>query len=48
MFCDKDLIATHYLERSVRILPHHNNTGGFYVALLHKKTVIIFLNQSTC
>jgi len=25
------------LERTMRILPHHNDTGGFFVALLRKK-----------
>ena len=39
MFCDKSTISEHHLERTVRILPHHNNTGGFYLALIHKKMV---------
>lgn len=26
------------LERTVRILPHQNDTGGFYIALFRKKS----------
>jgi len=26
-----------HLERTFRILPHHQNTGGFFIAVLRKK-----------
>ena len=28
--------ASFHLERCIRMLPHHNNTGGFFVAVLRK------------
>ena len=28
--------ATMHLERCIRLLPHHQNTGGFFVAVLRK------------
>ncbi|CAN9503773.1 unnamed protein product [Ophioblennius macclurei] len=34
---DKDKLAAMHLERCMRILPHHQNTGGFFVAVLVKK-----------
>uniref|UniRef100_A0A672FYY8 tRNA (cytosine(34)-C(5))-methyltransferase n=1 Tax=Salarias fasciatus TaxID=181472 RepID=A0A672FYY8_SALFA len=34
---DKDKLAGMHLERCMRILPHHQNTGGFFVAVLVKK-----------
>uniref|UniRef100_A0A3P9ML37 tRNA (cytosine(34)-C(5))-methyltransferase n=1 Tax=Oryzias latipes TaxID=8090 RepID=A0A3P9ML37_ORYLA len=30
-------VASMHLERCIRILPHHQNTGGFFVAVLVKK-----------
>ncbi|XP_074641115.1 RNA cytosine-C(5)-methyltransferase NSUN2-like isoform X2 [Tubulanus polymorphus] len=27
------------LERCLRILPHHQNTGGFFIAVLHKESI---------
>lgn len=29
--------AKYNLERCIRVLPHHQNTGGFFIALLEKK-----------
>ncbi|ERE82649.1 tRNA (cytosine(34)-C(5))-methyltransferase [Cricetulus griseus] len=39
MFPPKDLekLQSMHLERCLRILPHHQNTGGFFVAVLVKK-----------
>ncbi|CAJ1083711.1 tRNA (cytosine(34)-C(5))-methyltransferase [Xyrichtys novacula] len=34
---DKERLASMHLERCMRILPHHQNTGGFFVAVLVKK-----------
>ncbi|CAL1584419.1 unnamed protein product [Knipowitschia caucasica] len=34
---DPELLASMHLERCMRILPHHQNTGGFFVAVLLKK-----------
>ncbi|XP_069898258.1 RNA cytosine C(5)-methyltransferase NSUN2 isoform X2 [Dipodomys merriami] len=40
MFPPKDLekLQAMHLERCLRILPHHQNTGGFFVAVLVKKS----------
>ncbi|KAG7500215.1 tRNA (cytosine(34)-C(5))-methyltransferase [Solea senegalensis] len=34
---DQEKLADMHLERCMRILPHHQNTGGFFVAVLVKK-----------
>lgn len=34
---DTEKLANMHLERCMRILPHHQNTGGFFVAVLLKK-----------
>ncbi|XP_049606310.1 RNA cytosine C(5)-methyltransferase NSUN2 [Syngnathus scovelli] len=34
---DAEKLASMHLERCMRILPHHQNTGGFFVAVLMKK-----------
>ncbi|KAM4549650.1 RNA cytosine C(5)-methyltransferase NSUN2 [Fundulus diaphanus] len=34
---DPEKLASMHLERCMRILPHHQNTGGFFVAVLVKK-----------
>ncbi|TRY60224.1 hypothetical protein DNTS_026373 [Danionella cerebrum] len=34
---DQEKLAKMRLERCMRILPHHQNTGGFFVAVLEKK-----------
>uniref|UniRef100_A0A3Q2DII7 tRNA (cytosine(34)-C(5))-methyltransferase n=1 Tax=Cyprinodon variegatus TaxID=28743 RepID=A0A3Q2DII7_CYPVA len=34
---DPEKLAAMHLERCMRILPHHQNTGGFFVAVLVKK-----------
>uniref|UniRef100_A0A8D0AKW4 tRNA (cytosine(34)-C(5))-methyltransferase n=1 Tax=Sander lucioperca TaxID=283035 RepID=A0A8D0AKW4_SANLU len=34
---DTEKLASMHLERCMRILPHHQNTGGFFVAVLVKK-----------
>ncbi|XP_042362227.1 RNA cytosine C(5)-methyltransferase NSUN2 [Plectropomus leopardus] len=34
---DPEKLANMHLERCMRILPHHQNTGGFFVAVLEKK-----------
>ncbi|XP_038581138.1 RNA cytosine-C(5)-methyltransferase NSUN2-like [Micropterus salmoides] len=34
---DPEKLASLHLERCMRILPHHQNTGGFFVAVLVKK-----------
>lgn len=34
---DQEKLANMHLERCMRILPHHQNTGGFFVAVLLKK-----------
>ncbi|XP_051927888.1 RNA cytosine C(5)-methyltransferase NSUN2 [Hippocampus zosterae] len=34
---DAEKLAGMHLERCMRILPHHQNTGGFFVAVLLKK-----------
>ncbi|XP_061597040.1 RNA cytosine C(5)-methyltransferase NSUN2 [Cololabis saira] len=34
---DPEKAASMHLERCMRILPHHQNTGGFFVAVLVKK-----------
>ncbi|XP_072226596.1 RNA cytosine C(5)-methyltransferase NSUN2 [Leuresthes tenuis] len=34
---DPAKVASMHLERCMRILPHHQNTGGFFVAVLVKK-----------
>ncbi|XP_061672159.1 RNA cytosine C(5)-methyltransferase NSUN2 [Syngnathoides biaculeatus] len=34
---DAERLADMHLERCMRILPHHQNTGGFFVAVLMKK-----------
>ncbi|XP_033831347.1 RNA cytosine C(5)-methyltransferase NSUN2 [Periophthalmus magnuspinnatus] len=34
---DAEKLANMHLERCMRILPHHQNTGGFFVAVLFKK-----------
>lgn len=34
---DPEKLANMHLERCMRILPHHQNTGGFFVAVLVKK-----------
>ena len=35
MFSEGDISALH-LERCMRLLPHHGDTGGFFVAVLQK------------
>ncbi|NXU56471.1 NSUN2 methyltransferase, partial [Turnix velox] len=35
---DKEKLKAMNLERCLRILPHHQNTGGFFVAVLIKKS----------
>ncbi|RMC15863.1 hypothetical protein DUI87_08068 [Hirundo rustica rustica] len=35
---DEEKLKTMNLERCLRILPHHQNTGGFFVAVLIKKS----------
>ncbi|KAK9905535.1 hypothetical protein WJX75_001721 [Coccomyxa subellipsoidea] len=35
MFAESDISALH-LERCMRLLPHHGDTGGFFVAVLQK------------
>ncbi|XP_068252111.1 RNA cytosine C(5)-methyltransferase NSUN2 isoform X2 [Nyctibius grandis] len=35
---DEDKLKAMNLERCLRILPHHQNTGGFFVAVLIKKS----------
>ncbi|XP_068603268.1 RNA cytosine C(5)-methyltransferase NSUN2 [Brachionichthys hirsutus] len=35
---DPEKLASMHLERCMRILPHHQNTGGFFVAVLVKKS----------
>uniref|UniRef100_UPI0037E788FB RNA cytosine C(5)-methyltransferase NSUN2 n=1 Tax=Semicossyphus pulcher TaxID=241346 RepID=UPI0037E788FB len=34
---DPEKLSSMHLERCMRILPHHQNTGGFFVAVLVKK-----------
>ncbi|KAF6737121.1 tRNA (cytosine(34)-C(5))-methyltransferase [Oryzias melastigma] len=34
---DPEKVSSMHLERCMRILPHHQNTGGFFVAVLVKK-----------
>ncbi|KAM6899575.1 RNA cytosine C(5)-methyltransferase NSUN2 [Xenentodon cancila] len=34
---DPEKVVSMHLERCMRILPHHQNTGGFFVAVLVKK-----------
>lgn len=34
---DPEKLSSMHLERCMRILPHHQNTGGFFVAVLLKK-----------
>ncbi|XP_051465957.1 RNA cytosine C(5)-methyltransferase NSUN2 isoform X2 [Apus apus] len=35
---DEEKLKAMHLERCLRILPHHQNTGGFFVAVLIKKS----------
>ncbi|XP_029797151.1 tRNA (cytosine(34)-C(5))-methyltransferase, partial [Suricata suricatta] len=35
---DEEKLQAMHLERCLRILPHHQNTGGFFVAVLVKKS----------
>uniref|UniRef100_A0A8C6QQ69 tRNA (cytosine(34)-C(5))-methyltransferase n=1 Tax=Nannospalax galili TaxID=1026970 RepID=A0A8C6QQ69_NANGA len=35
---DQEKLQAMHLERCLRILPHHQNTGGFFVAVLIKKS----------
>ncbi|XP_076157945.1 RNA cytosine C(5)-methyltransferase NSUN2 [Alosa pseudoharengus] len=35
---DPDKLKDMHLERCMRVLPHHQNTGGFFVAVLLKKS----------
>ena len=35
---------TLHLDRSMRLLPHHNDCGGFYVAIIRKKSVLPWEN----
>jgi tRNA (cytosine34-C5)-methyltransferase len=38
MFPPEESVARELkLERCIRILPHHQNTGGFFIAVIHKK-----------
>lgn len=37
---DEEEIKTYHLERSIRILPHQQNTGGFFVAVFEKTAVL--------
>nr|XP_057902392.1 RNA cytosine C(5)-methyltransferase NSUN2 [Doryrhamphus excisus] len=37
---DAEKLAGMHLERCMRILPHHQNTGGFFVAVLMKKATM--------
>uniref|UniRef100_A0A4W6FL38 tRNA (cytosine(34)-C(5))-methyltransferase n=1 Tax=Lates calcarifer TaxID=8187 RepID=A0A4W6FL38_LATCA len=37
---DPEKLASMHLERCMRILPHHQNTGGFFVAVLEKKSLM--------
>ncbi|XP_053718423.1 RNA cytosine C(5)-methyltransferase NSUN2 [Synchiropus splendidus] len=37
---DPEKLANMHLERCMRILPHHQNTGGFFVAVLVKKAAM--------
>ncbi|XP_039978602.1 RNA cytosine C(5)-methyltransferase NSUN2 isoform X2 [Xiphias gladius] len=37
---DPEKLASMHLERCMRILPHHQNTGGFFVAVLVKKALM--------
>lgn len=32
-----DVAASMHLDRCMRVLPHHGNTGGFFIAVLEKK-----------
>ncbi|CAL8297065.1 unnamed protein product [Lota lota] len=34
---DSDKLASFHLDRCMRVLPHHQNTGGFFLAVLVKK-----------
>ncbi|XP_015591568.1 tRNA (cytosine(34)-C(5))-methyltransferase [Cephus cinctus] len=36
-----------HLERSMRILPHHQDTGGFFVAVLEKVSALPWENQES-
>ncbi|XP_062986267.1 RNA cytosine C(5)-methyltransferase NSUN2 [Elgaria multicarinata webbii] len=37
---DEEKLKALHLERCLRILPHHQNTGGFFVAVLIKKSAM--------
>ncbi|KAM9824142.1 RNA cytosine C(5)-methyltransferase NSUN2 [Neosynchiropus ocellatus] len=37
---DPEKLANMHLERCMRILPHHQNTGGFFVAVLVKRAAM--------
>ena len=36
MFADPEFNQTQHLERCMRLLPHHNNDGGFFISLIRK------------
>lgn len=39
---DPEKLQAMHLERCLRILPHHQNTGGFFVAVLVKKSPMLW------
>ena len=36
MFADPEFNQTHHLQRCMRLLPHHNDDGGFFITLIRK------------
>ena len=46
MYADSE--ADFPLERCLRVLPHHNDTGGFFVAVLEKTAELPRRRVSAC
>lgn len=46
---DPEILENLHLERCIRVLPHHNNTGAFFVAVLTKKKPLPWRrNEDAC
>ena len=45
MFSDEEFNRQHNLNRCMRLLPHHNDDGGFFVALLKKNKPLPWENS---
>ena len=40
MFADLEFNQNHHLNRCMRLLPHHNDDGGFFISLIRKTKLL--------